>query len=135
MKSKVLGLLIIMFLLSSNVYSQVYKYRAQQFAIKSKNDYNVWSKWSDWVDCDILIVDNTTKRKFTIYSKVIQDFDIIQYFPEEVDSQGVKIFEMICIDQDGLRCHIRHRFIKNNYFISQLYVDYSNISYVYNLVW
>ena len=134
MRTKILLLIIALLFVFTCGYSQVYKNRAKQFAVKSKSDYGGWTKWSDWDDCNLIVVINLDKSTFTIYSKETQEFDIVEHFPKIVDDDGIPVFKMLCIDKDGLRCHIRQRFIKNDYFTSQLYIDYSNLSYVYNLV-
>lgn len=134
MKKKVILLLTIAFLISGSVYSQVYKYRAKQVAFKSKNSYDKWTKWSEWEDCNILTVVNLDKSTFTIYSKETQEFDVIKFYPKEYDDEGVEIFRLLVVDKDGLRCNIRQRFTKSEYFHSQLYIDYADFMYVYNLV-
>ena len=133
MKSKILLTIIFLVFITVTGYSQVYKNRAKQLAYKSKDNYGRWTKWSDWEDCNILIVTNLDNSKFTIYSKVTQEFDIIKFYPKEYDDEGVEVFRILVVDKDGLRCNIRQRFIKSEYFSSQMYIDYADFIYVYNL--
>ena len=116
------------------MFSQTYKDRAIEFAYKTENAYGNWTDWSEWNECNVVIVTNLDKMIFTIYSKETQEFDIVDLLPKKYDKEGYEIYEMVCIDKNGSKCHIRHRFLnKNSSPRSQLYVDYSNIIYVYNL--
>lgn len=133
MKNKILLTIAFLLFLNFTGYSQVYKNRAKEFAYKSKDNYGRWTKWSDWEECNILIVTNLDNSKFTIYSKETQEFDIIKFYPKEYDEEGVEVFRILVVDKDGLRCNIRQRFIKSEYFSSQLYIDYADLIYVYNL--
>ncbi len=133
MKSKILLAFALLFFISYSAYSQVYKNRAKQVAFKSKDSYGRWTKWTDWEDCNILIVTNLDNSKFTIYSKETQEFDIVKFYPKEYDDDGVETFRILVVDKDGLRCNIRQRFVKSDYYSSQLYIDYADFLYVYNL--
>jgi hypothetical protein len=134
MTKKLLFLCLISLFIFSSAYSQVYKYRAKQVAFKSKNDYGRWTDWTEWDDCDILTVINLEKNKFTIYSKETQEFDVVKIYPKEYDENEVEVFRLLVVDKNGLRCNIRQRFVKSEYYHSQLYVDYADLMYVYNLV-
>ena len=128
------NLLLIFFLITTLSFSQTYKDRAIEFAYKNEDNYGNWTDWSEWNECNIIIVSNLEKMTFTIYSKETQEFDIVDFLPKKYDKDGFEIFEMVCIDKNGVKCHIRQRFLnKNSSPRSQLYVDYSNIIYVYNL--
>lgn len=134
MKLKSIITFVFIFLLSNFGISQTYKDRAIEVSYKTINSYGNWTEFSDWQDCNIIIVTDLDNKTFTIYSKEIQEFDIIKFFPTKTDENGQKIYEMLCVDKDGKRCHIRHRFLnKGQYARTQLYVDYNNIIFVYNL--
>ena len=127
-------ILCILFFLSLNFYGQVYKNRAIEVAYKSMNDNGSWTTFSDWKECNIIIVTDLDKNMFTIYSEEIQEFDIIKFYPAKIDEKGYKTYEMFCIDKNGKKCQIRNRFLNgNNYAKSQLYVDYNDVIIVYNL--
>lgn len=65
-----------------------------------------------------------------IYSPKIQTYLILEHLRTYSDNSGGKQIEWSCIDQDYDKGHIRLREINNTY---QLYIDFSNISWVYNL--
>lgn len=128
MKKKLL--IILMAILPIFAYADIQKMTATSVASKSYTNGR-WSEWSDWEDVNILVVINFDKERITIYSQRTQEFDIIQYYEEESDGEGGKVHEMVCVDEDGLRCHVRIRFPKTN--IPQIYIDYKDFMYVYNL--
>ena len=134
MKLKFIFFILLFFTINNYCFSQISKDRAIEVSYKTMNSYGKWSAFSEWQDCNIVIVTDLDKNLFTIYSKEIQEFDIIKFFPTITDENGQKIYEMLCIDKDGKRCHIRYRFLnKGQYARSQLYIDYNNIIFVYNL--
>lgn len=128
-------LAIVIILLSSlavsKSYAEVTKYTAYSLAMKSTDNRGNWSKWSNWESCSILVVLDSDKERFTIYSHKTQVFDIISYEDWESDGEGGRTMSLSCVDADGLRCTLRYRQDKDGDF--QLYVDYSNLMYVYNI--
>ena len=134
-KPKFILLLLWALLFSPHLFSQVYKNRARDFAYKYKDDlHGAWSKWSYWTQGNILVVIDLDKQTFTIYTKETQRFDIVKNYRKEYDDKGVEVFRMSCVDKNGLKCDIRERFVSNRAYFAQLYVDYDDLSYVYNLV-
>jgi len=125
-------LLLLFVIFSLSAYSQISKSRATQYTYKSRTKSG-WSSWSDWKNCNVLIVTDLDKMKFKIYSENIQEFDIIKFLEKKINKEGGETYEMFCVDKDGKQCRIRQKFLSEyNSDGFQLYVDYSNISYVYN---
>lgn len=117
-----LTLLLFASLFASHAYAEVFKLRAYSASMRSTDRYGNWS------DCNILVVSDDSRVK--IYSEETQEYDIIS--SEEIrDSKGVKATEFHCVDKNGLRCSLRLRVEKNDNI--QLYVDYNDISFVYNV--
>lgn len=112
--------------------AEVLKYKATSFAFKMY-DYNRerWTDWTDWDDCNILVVVDSDKDLISIYSQQTQEYDIIEYLGEEEDADGGISANFNCIDQDGNRCNVRVRVQQNGQ--QQLYVDYNDASWVYNV--
>jgi len=133
MKAILIILLLGLTCFPSDLFSQVYKNRATEVAYKYNDSHGRWSKWSDWTNCDILVVTDLDKETFTIYSKEAQEFDIVNYYEKEYDAEGVEVFRMFCVDKEGIRCNIRERFVDDGVYFAQLYVDYADFMYVYNL--
>lgn len=128
-------LAIVIILLSSlavsKSYAEVTKYTAYSLAMKTADNRGNWSKWSDWESCSILIVIDFDKERLTIYSHKTQVFDIISYEDWESDGEGGRTMSLSCVDDEGLRCTLRYRQDKDGDL--QLYVDYNNLMYVYNI--
>ena len=132
MKIKTLLLVILCTAFSTASFSQTYKYHATSFAIKDLTYYK--SEWSDWKECYIPMVFNFDKSKLTIYSNTTQDFDLLNVAETYYDKNGNKTYLIKAIDKDGKRCDIRQVFITNpKTIVSQVYIDYLDVSYVYNL--
>lgn len=111
-------------------FAQTYKYRATELSLKTY-EYGRWSKWSDWEDVNILVVINTDKDVINIYSKTTQEYDIVEYLGEEKDGDGGSQVKFLCVNADGSRCHVRIRQQSNGQ--RQIYVDFSDIMFVYNI--
>ncbi len=129
-KFLVFTLLLFVSVFASHAYAEVLKLKAYSFSARSTDRYGNWSDWSDWSDCNILVVSDDDSR-VKIYSEETQEYDIISSEEEVSDNQGGKVIEFHCIDKDGLRCSLRLRIDKNDNI--QLYVDYDNLSFVYNV--
>ena len=129
MKRLLLALLMV-FGVATAANAQVAKYRATEFAIKTQKSNGYWTDWSDWQKTSVLIVMNLNNSTIQIYSQQTQEFDIIETVKDwHYDDQGGEQFEVACVDVDGLRCHMRFRKQRDGQL--QLYVDYSDLMYVY----
>ena len=129
-KFLVFTLLLFASVFASHAYAEVTKLKAYSFSARSTDRYGNWSDWTDWSDCNILVVSDDDSR-VKIYSEETQEYDIISSEEEVSDHQGGTVTEYHCIDKDGLRCSLRLRVEKNDNI--QLYVDYNDISLVYNV--
>lgn len=124
-------LIIFLLLVTFGASAEVYKYKTTEFAYRTLNSRGYWNDWSSWEESSMLIVINTNADKVDIYSQTPQHYDIIEYGGKESDGQGGKMFTLSCVDADGSRCNIRTRIQKDGQM--QLYVDYSDASWVYNI--
>ncbi|MBQ8492807.1 MAG: hypothetical protein IJ464_00785 [Alistipes sp.] len=115
-----------------NADAQTYKFYSTDFAYRAQDDYGRWSDWSDWEETRCLVTISIDRDVINIYSDTPQEFDIYEYVGEEVDADGGESLEYKCVDANGLRCHIRLRAQSDGTL--QLYVDYSDVSYVYCIV-
>ncbi len=125
-------LLLMALCVSVMVSAEVYKYQATSLSSKSFNEYGgYWSKWSEWEDCNILVVLNSSAERINIYSSVTQEYDIYDVLDMSYDDDGGKTTTFKCIDANGLRCDVRLRVQSDGQV--QLYVDYSDFMFVYNI--
>ena len=112
-------------------FAQVYKYQTTELAIKTQNSRGNWGDWSDWEDCSCLVVINLDKDKITIYSKERQEYDVYECDDPYEDSDGDTVIKMKAVDQDGDNCTVRLIIRKSGQ--TQLYVDFNNVMWVYNI--
>ena len=115
---------------SNNVSAQSYYYNTTEFAIKYKTAYG-WGDWSDWEKCVCLVTIDTDEETIKIYSKKIQTYHIVSTGEAPYDPDGEQI-KFLVVDQDGDRGYVRLR-VQNN-GTSQIYVDFSDVSWVYNVI-
>jgi len=114
--------------------AQVLKVKADAISIKTKSEYTEsWSDWSDWQSVNILITIDSEKQRIKIFSKEDQVYDIIQNLGEDYDKDGDKVWKWLCVNEDGLRCHVRLVKLYSQNGKSQLYVDFNDMKWVYNI--
>lgn len=109
--------------------NDIIKLKATSYAYRTTDDYGNWYDWSAWQDCNILVV--IKNDRVTIYSNQMQEYDIYDAGEEEGDGEGGSMITFKCVDADALRCEIRMRRQANDQV--QLYVDYNNMMFVYNV--
>jgi hypothetical protein len=129
---------IILILLIAGLYTesfgQVLKVKANAFSIKAKNENtDKWPEWPKWEETNILITIDSAIERIKIFSKKDQVYDIIEKLDESIDEDGDITWKWLCVNEDGLKCHIRMvRPISGN-GRSQLYVEFSDIKWVYSI--
>ena len=135
MKKFLTALMLIMTLsviIPQEIKAQVYTYRTTAYAYKKVNSYGNWTNWSDWQDSDMTMVINFNTDVVTIYSPTTQRYKITKFIRNFTDNSGGKQVEFAFVDQDGDKGHMRLRIEKNG--SSQVYIDFSNICWVYCVV-
>lgn len=128
---KLLFLCSFLMMCGMTVANDVLKWQATELAYKTTDNWGNWSDWSDWEDVSILVVINTATDRVNIYSSEPQEYDIYDYEEEEKDYEGGTSVTFHCVDANGVRCDMRIRVQADGQV--QLYIDYSNIMFVYNV--
>ena len=129
---KFLIVLLVAMGIAATADAQVVKYRATDMAYKYETSNGNWSNWSDWQSSSVLVVINFTNETVQIYSQETQEFDIVgQVSDWKSDNKGGQMMEVSCVDKDGKRCNMRFRQQSDGQL--QLYVDYRDFMYVYNI--
>lgn len=106
-------------------------YRATQYA--QATVYNGHYKWSDWYSSSVKLKIDWDNDIVVIYSPKTQAYAITSVESAlHNDSKGGKEAEFRVVDQDGDRGKLRLRFDK--YGNSQIYIDFSNVAWVYTVV-
>lgn len=115
-----------------NVDAEVVKFKTTSVSYMTHDDLTGWSDWSTWEPTEMLVVIDADRDLVTIYSENPQEFDVIDTIEEnEYDNEGGTSTTFLVVDEDGLRCHLRFRVQSDNSL--QLYIDYNDFRYVYNL--
>ena len=126
MKKIILGIILALFM-SIPSFSQIINFKATSVAIKE-----VGYRWSDWQKCDILITFNLKTDKVVIYSRSIQIYKVITQAQNFIDESGGEQVKYKVIDQDDDLGSMRLRVETNGN--SQIYIDFADVSWVYNVV-
>ena len=123
-------LVMMLFTMSSvnaHTNDNVQYYKAYQYTQKM----SYASDFDDWTTVNIPIVFNLTTDQIIIYSKRTQTYYIYKY-ETYTSNEGRRAVRFYFVDQDlDKGCC---RLVIRNDGTSQIYIDFSNISWVYNVV-
>ena len=129
-----LSLTILSLFFASVTLSQVTKFRTTSLSMKTKNERTKqWNKWSEPEKVDVLITIDIENNRIKIFSKGEQVYDIIQYYEKETDNEGDETLQFQCVNEDGLKCFVRFVVLNSREGKRQLYVDFADIMWVYNI--
>ena len=126
---KLLLLFSFLMLFGVTYADEVIKMQATSYSYQSADNKGNWSGWSDWYDCNVLVV--IKNDRVNIYSNTPQEYDIYDSQEAVSDGEGGSSMTFKCVDNDGNRCDIRIRISATERV--QLYVDYSDFMFVYNV--
>lgn len=122
---KKLIILLLTLGLSYTIQAQTKWFKATELAVKIEN-----KNWSDWEDVNINIKFDLSNDIIIIHSKKTQIYKVIERLPDPYDSEGTQIkFKVIDQDYDIGYLRLRQQYNGN----SQIYIDFSDISWVYNI--
>lgn len=121
--------LIIATALSASAEYQWYK--ATSYAYRYTNDYGRWTEWTDWMSCNISISFDMDDDVITIYGNKTQIYVITDTKGSGTDPSGGQYVSFRVIDQDYDYGTVRLRVETNGN--SQIYVDFANVMWVYNV--
>lgn len=121
-------------MMSFTVCAESIWFNAYKYAIKYKTEYNRnnQSGWSDWYFCSVPIEFQMDDDIIVIYSNKTQIYAIYENMGTYNDNDGGKQQGYYVLDQDLDRGTIRLRIARDG--TSQLYVDFNDVSWVYNVV-
>lgn len=130
-----LGILMLMvgflFMSNTNVSGQTYYYKTTQFAIKYKYSTG-WTDWSDWKSSNMKLKIDLDDDIIVIYSEKIQVYKVVETMGSYTDDSGGRQTKFFVIDQDDDYGYVRLRIERNGN--SQIYVDFADVMWVYNVV-
>lgn len=116
------------FAVTSKAQIQYYKSTAYAYA----NIYNGRYVWGDWQDSNVLITINLTTDVITVYSPKTQVYKVYRSGEVVNNSKVGKQLTFYVIDQDYDKGHVRLRIANDG--TSQIYVDFNNVAWVYNVI-
>jgi hypothetical protein len=117
-----------------NIFAQsnIQWYKTTAFASQTYNYYtSSWNNWSEWEKSDMNIKFDLTNDVIVIYSPNVQVYTIFNTGATFTDTSGGKQVKFNAYDGEGDRADIRLRIEKNGN--SQIYVDYADMRWVYNV--
>ncbi len=114
-----------------NCSAQTYTYRTTGFSYKYKASYG-WTDWSPWESSNMKLTINYDDDIVIIYSKQMQVYHIYEYVSNYTDDSGGKQVKFNFIDQDYDKGTMRMRIERNGN--SQIYIDFADVMWVYNVV-
>ena len=137
MKNKLIVIIFIFMNTLSAIWQNVdvYKLRTTDFAIKYINSNDSWSDWSEWEKVNVLVIFDIDKQRIKIFSKETQVYDIATNEGKSKNEDGDVIYSWFCVNEDGNQCRLElwKRFYEDGSFYNQLYVNFSDVRFVYNL--
>ncbi len=117
---------------STAAKSQTIRMKTSSVSFIEKNNKNEWGKWSDFVKAELLVAIDAKKDRIVINSAQIQVFTIKSY-GDKMETETSKIVPFDCVDNNGSKCKILVITRKDEGNRMQLYVNYSEVKFVYNI--
>lgn len=113
--------------LKANTNDNVQYYKAYQYTQKMSYE----SEFDNWTTVNIPIVFNLTTDQIIIYSQRTQTYYIYKY-ETYTSNEGLNAIRFYFVDQDVDKGTCRLLIRKDG--TSQIYIDFANITWVYNVV-
>lgn len=132
MKKLILVLIFFCSFLGSFAQSNsVLWFRTTEFAWMYMNEYGSWSGWSDWEKSNMKVKIDLNRDQVIIYSSEIQIYNVIEQVEAPYDPKGQQVKFRI-IDQEEDYGYLRLRV--ENSGNCQIYIDFADLRWVYNVV-
>jgi hypothetical protein len=134
MKFKKIYFAFLFILVTNSSFGQLTKFKSSSYTSKFKNENTGnWSKWSELEKTEVLITIDITNERIKIFSKKEQVYDIIKYYDKQTDSDGDETMQFQCVNEDGLKCYVRFVILNSQNGRRQLYIDFADLMWVYNI--
>jgi hypothetical protein len=131
-KSKIVFILLFLFLGLNQGFSQNYKFKTTGLSVSVKDGNGKFGNWSELKPVSIIVNLDTNKNRIVIYSEAIQLFEIVEYLPVEENTKDL-VYPFVCKDNSGEDCTLSFITRKNQDNRKQLYVKYVDRVLVYNI--
>lgn len=124
-------LILILALYPVITFAQTMWFRTTEYASHYVNAYGYWTEWTDWQSSDMNVKMDLDNDIIVVYSPKTQIYKVVAAMDPPYDSSGQQV-KFKVIDQDYDIGFVRLR-IQNN-GTSQIYIDFANIAWVYNVI-
>ena len=126
-------LIVCLFLSFGSVASaQPIRFKTSSVSFTDKKDNGTWNEWSDFLDANVLISLDAKKDLITVNSSEVQSFKIKAY-GEITDNEDVNIVPFECVDNKFSKCTIFIITKKKENNRMQIYINYNEVKFVYNV--
>ena len=113
-------------------YAQPIRFKTSSVSFTEKKENGTWNEWSDFVDANILITVDEKKDLVVVNSAEVQSFKIRAYGEIE-DNAETNIVPFECIDNNLSKCTIFIITKKKEDNRMQIYINYNEVKFVYNV--
>ena len=118
---------LILTLIAVTSFAQIQWYEATSFASKPQP----YGSWSAWEKSNVRMYINFSTVEIVIFSQTRQYYQVVDVMSPPYDATGDQV-KFKVIDRNGYYGYVRLRVEYNGN--SQLYVDFADLSIVYNIV-
>ncbi len=112
--------------------AQPIRFKSSSVSLTEKKSDGNWTEWSDFVEANVLITLDAKKNLILINSAEVQSFKIKAYGEIE-DNDEVNIVPFECVDNRYSNCNIFIITKKKENNRMQIYVNYNEVKFVYNV--
>lgn len=112
--------------------AQPIRFKSSSVSFTDKKSDGNWNEWSDFVEANVLITLDPKKDLILINSAEVQSFKIKAYGEIE-DNDEVNIVPFECIDNRYSNCKILIITKKKESNRMQIYINYNEVKFVYNV--
>lgn len=112
--------------------AQTYKFQTSGYSVLEKNDKGKWGDWSELDLINIPIILDTSKHRIVVYTPVLQVYAILEYIEIKENKTDI-IYSFECKDENSDACTLMIITRKQQGNRKQLYINYENRIYLYNI--
>lgn len=133
---KILHLIAVFVLMGftiQTVKAQPIRFKTSSVSVANKNEKTKkWNDWSDFKEAELVVSIDGKKNLIVVNSPEIQVFRILAY-NDKIETENEKIIPFECRDNFGSKCQILVITKKKEDDRMQIYINYNDVKFVYNV--
>lgn len=133
---KILHLIAVFVLMAFSIQSvnaQPIRFKTTSVSVTNKNEKTgKWNEWSDFKEAQLAVSIDGKKNLIVVNSPEIQVFRILAY-NDKIETKNESIVPFECRDNFGSKCDILVITKKNENNRMQIYINYNDVKFVYNV--